>query len=235
MMRKLCLLAALIAVSGCGGTPPIAMAPAVEQVPGNELPAPAGLGPDGGYVYTLGALDAISIEVDGLADLRREVVIDGQGMIAYPLAGSAQAAGLTTTQLASVLEERLRDAHVRDPRVSVNVVTPTSRVLTVDGQVNRPGLFPVYQEMTLRQAVALAGGENEFSRVSAVLIFREAEGRDYVGLYDLKAIRYGNYADPKVYPNDKIVVSASETRRFLDSLQGVTALITTPLVLLLRR
>lgn len=234
MMRKLGIAAAFFAVSGCFNPPPVATASSVQRAPGDELPAPAGIGPDGRYVYQLGALDTISVEVDGLPDLRRELVIDGQGMIAYPLAGSVTAEGLTTTQLAVVLQDRLRAAHVRDPRVSVNIVTPTSNLLTVDGQVRKPGLFPVYRDMTLMQAVAQAGGENDFARVSSVLVFREVSGQQYVGLYDLKAIRYGNYADPRVYPSDKIVVSEDETRRLLQSLQGVTGIITTPLVLLLR-
>lgn len=235
MMRRLCIAAAFLVLGGCGGAPRIAMAPTVEQAPGNELPVPAGLGPDGRYVYQLGALDAISIEVDGLPDLRREVVVDGQGMVSYPMAGFVSAEGLTTTQLADVLADRLRAAHVRDPKVSVNVVTPTSNMLTVDGQVRKPGLFPVYREMTLMQAVAQAGGENDFAAISYVLIFREVGGRQYVGLYDLKAIRFGNYADPKVFPDDKIVVSESEARRILSLVQPFVTLVTTPLVLLLRR
>ncbi len=198
------------------------------------MPPPAGAGPDGRFVYKIGALDTISIEVDGLPDLRREIVVDGQGMVAYPMAGAVSAEGLTTVELAGVLEDRLRTAHVRDPRVSVNLVTPTSNVLTVDGQVKKPGLFPVYRDMTLTQAVALAGGENDFARLSIVLVFREVGDQQYVGLYDLKAIRYGNYADPRVYPEDKIVISESETRRLLQALQGVTSLLTTPAVILLR-
>ena len=234
MMRKLCVVAALFAVGGCFNPPPVATAPTIQRAPGDILPPPSGVSSDGRFVYKLGALDTISIEVDGLPDLRREVVIDGQGMVAYPMAGPVSAEGLTTTELASVLEERLRAAAIRDPRVSVNVVTPTSNVLTVDGQVKRPGLFPVYRDMSLLQAVALAGGENDFAKMSTVLIFRKVGGQQYVGLYDVRAIRYGNYDDPRVYPEDKIVVSESETRRLLAALQGVTSLLTTPAVILLR-
>jgi polysaccharide export outer membrane protein len=235
MIRKTFMAGALLFVSGCGGTPPVAMAPTVEQAAQNELPAPAGLGPRGEYIYAIGPLDTISIEVDGMPDLLREVVVDGQGMIAYPMAGSVSASGLTTTQLARLLEERMRENHVRNPRVSVNFVTPVSNVITVDGEVNKPGLFPVYRDMTLMQAVALAEGNTDFARTSVVLIFREAQGQQYVGLYDLKAIRYGNYADPKVYPNDKIVVSESEARRLLQTVQPLVTLVTTPLIYLLRR
>jgi polysaccharide export outer membrane protein len=235
MMRKIVLTAMLLPLGACGGMPPVALAPTIEQAPANELPPPAGLRAEGAYVYALGPLDKISIEVDGMPDLLREVVVDGQGMVSYPLAGAVTAGGLTTTQLAQVLEARMRENHVRDPRVSVNIVEATSQVLTVDGEVNKPGLYPVYQDMTLIQAMALAGGDADFARTSAVLIFREVDGQQYVGLYDLNAIRYGNYVDPKVYPNDKIVVSESESRRFLQMVGPFVSLLTTPLIYLIRQ
>lgn len=235
MVRNVCLLAAVFALSSCGGTPRVAMAPTIEQAAGNQLPLPTKLGPEGKYVYELGPLDKISIEVDGMPDLLREVVVDGQGVVSYPLAGSVTAAGLTTTQLAQALETRMRENHVREPRVSVNIVEAISQVLTVDGEVNKPGLYPVYRDMTLMQAVALAGGDAEFARTSVVLIFREVEGRQYVGLYDLKGIRLGNYADPKVYPDDKVVISEDESRRLLQMIGPFVSLLTTPLIYLINQ
>ncbi len=227
--------AAFLVIAGCA-TPDIATAPAIELAPANALPAPSELGADGQYVYQLGPLDSISIEVEGLPEsLRNEVVVDGQGMIAYPLAGSVHAAGLTTTQLARTLEERLRESSVRNPRVIVNLVTPVSNAVTVSGQVNKPGIFPVYRDLTLSQAIALAGGENEFARTSVVLVFREVEAQQYVGVYDLKAIRYGNYSDPQLYPNDRVVVSEAEARRLLQTIGPFVSLVTTPLIYLINR
>src|SRR5690606_8340761 len=155
---------------GCGGVPPIGMASTVEPAPLNQLPPPIDLGVDGSFLHRLGALDAISIELDGMADSLREVVVDGEGMSSYPLAGSVQAAGLTTTELARDLEDKMRANHVRDPRVSVNMVQAVSNVVTVDGQVNKPGLYPIYRNMTLSQTVAMASGETDVARTSVVLI-----------------------------------------------------------------
>ena len=236
MMRRVCIAAALLAIGSCGGTPHIAMAPNIEQAPQNELPPPDDLGPDGKYVYALGPLDTISIEVDGLPDLRRDqVVVDGQGMIAYPLAGSVAAAGLTTTQLAHVLETKMRENHVRDPRVSVNLVTEASNIVTVGGEVNKPGLYPIARDISLTQAVALASGEGADARSSVVVVFRDVGNRQYAALYDLKAIGYGNYADPEIYPGDKIVVGQDEVRRTLQLVGPFVSLITTPLIYLIRK
>jgi polysaccharide export outer membrane protein len=236
MIRKILILGALFCVGGCGGTPRIAMAPAIEQAPQNQLPPPAGLGAGGTYVYALGPLDTISVEVDGMPDLRRDkLVIDGQGTVAYPLAGSVAAAGLTTSQLALVLEQRLRESHVRDPKVSVNIVEQASNQLTVSGSVSKPGIYPVYRDMTLMQAVALAGGEADFARGSVVLVFRDVGDQQYVGLYNLHAISLGNYADPNIYPNDKIFVGEDNARRLLQMVGPFVGLITTPLIYLINR
>ncbi|MDG5747270.1 polysaccharide biosynthesis/export family protein [Qipengyuania sp. XHP0207] len=235
MFRRSILALSVIALTGCGGMPPIAQAPQIERAPEDQLPAPDGVAEDGSFVYTLGALDTISVEVEGMPELRRELVIDGQGMVSYPMADSVSAAGMTTTELARALENNMRRNYVRDPRVSVNLVTATSNLLTVEGEVNKPGLFPVYRKMTLGQAIAMAEGDTDFARRSAVLIFRESGGQQYVGVYDLQAIRYGNYADPAVYPNDKIVVSESQVQRFLQTAQPFVSLATAPLLFLIRR
>jgi polysaccharide export outer membrane protein len=239
MIRKIFMVGSLLLVGGCGGTPHIALAPTVQRAPQDELPRPDGLGPDGKYIYTLGPLDTISIEVDGMPDLlqyqRNQVVVDGQGMIAYPLAGSVSAAGLTTTQLARTLEERMRENHVRNPRVNVNLVTQASNVVTVGGEVNKPGLYPVANEMTLMQAVALASGVNDNAESSVVLVFRDVGSQHYVGLYNLKAISYGNYADPKIYPNDKVIVGEDQARRLVQLVGPFVSLITTPLIYLINR
>lgn len=240
--KTLIATALLFALAGCGGMPPIANAPAIERAPMNELPLPQGVGPDGHYVYALGPLDSVSIEMDGMPETARQVAIDAQGMISYPLAGSVHAAGLTPTQLASALEERMRENYVRSPRVNVNfvaplntVMTPLGKAITVDGEVAEPGLYPVYRNMSLVEVVALAGGVTEFARSSTVLVFRDIDDKQYVGVYDLRAIRYGNYMDPQVYPGDRITVSESEARRLIQTLQPFMTLLTTPLIYLVRR
>lgn len=235
MNSKYFLVAASLAVAGCAGGPPeVGLAPSVEYVQTAELPKPTGVGQDGAYLYALGPLDKIQVEIVGLPDMSRDLIIDAQGNVSVPIVGAVSAAGLTPVQLAEVLEAKLRQNFVRDPDVIVNLVEVTSNYITVDGQIRRPGIYPVYRDQTLTQLIAQAGGESDFARISTVIVLREVAGQEYVGLYNVGAIRYGNYADPAVYPGDRIVVDESRTRRFLDTIQGVTQLLTTPLILLQR-
>lgn len=234
MMRKLILAAMALAVSACAGRPEIAQAPGILEAAGGELPVPASYRDGSAPLYQLGPYDKIIVEVTGLEESRREITLDGRGVLSYPLAGSLTATGLTTSDLAAAIEQRLRANFVRDPQVNVNIDELESKFLTVDGQVQKPGLYPVTRELTLMQAVATAGGQTENARVQATIVFREVEGQQYVGLYDLEAIRHGNYPDPRVYPDDKIVVSYRNARALVDSLTVLGSLVISPLILLLR-
>ena len=82
------------------------------------------------------------------------------------------------------------------------------------------------------RAVATAGGAAEFAKLDDVVIFRNVDGQQLAGLYNLKAIRRGNYSDPEVFANDVIVVGDSQARRLFRDLIQASPLITTPLIVL---
>src|SRR3546814_7627402 len=87
------------------------------------------------------------------------------------------------------------DLYVRDPQVTVNfkssdnLLATQSMLVTVDGQVNKAGAYPVVGRATLMRVVALAGGPNEFAKLEDVVVFRDVGGKSYVGIYNLEAIR----------------------------------------------
>ena len=130
--------------------------------------------------------------------------------------------------------------YVRNPQVTVNFKSSSNPLavqsisVTVDGQVNKAGTYPVVGRVTLMRAVALAGGVNEFADLDDVVVFRNVGSQQYVGLYNLEAIRRGNYSDPEIFPNDVVIVGDSPARRrFKDILQVVPALLS-PVILLAR-
>jgi polysaccharide export outer membrane protein len=88
--------------------------------------------------------------------------------------------------------------------------------------------------MTLMRAVATAKGASEFAKLDDVVIFRTVKGQQLAALYNLTAIRRGNYEDPEVFANDVVVVGDSQARRlFKDALQ-VVPLLMTPLIIALQ-
>ena len=186
--------------------------------------------------YLIGPFDKLTIDVFGIDELsRKEVQTDAGGRISFPLAGIVEAAGKTPGELEEMIEQRLRGRYVRDPQVTVNLKETVSQVITVDGQVKKPGLYPVVGRMTLMRAVATAEGLAEFAKLDDIVVFRSVNGNKMAGLFNLKAIRRGVYEDPELFANDVVVVGDSQARRlFKDALQ-IVPLLTTPLILLFRK
>lgn len=236
-MKKLIALVFVLApLGGCVGSGSIGGASNVQVLSGTELPAPdrTDLLSDS-RPYLIGPFDKLKIDVFGIDELsKKEVQTDASGRISFPLAGVIEAAGRTPGEIEEELESRLRSRYVRDPQVTVNLSETVSQVITVDGQVREPGLFPVVGRMTLMRAVATAKGTSEFAKLDDVVIFRTVKGQDFAALYNLQAIRRGSYEDPEVFANDIVIVGDSKARRlFKDALQLVP-LLTTPLVIALQ-
>lgn len=225
-----------LALAACASNPPLRTSESVTVVPGGELPAPRGTDlTELDRPYLIGPFDKLRIDVFGIPELSdREVQVDASGRASFPLAGSFQAAGMTPTQLAEELRRRLAGNYIRDPQVTVNLQETVSQVVTVDGQVARPGLYPVIGRMTLMRAVATAGGTSEFARLDDVVVFRTVSGSRYAALYNLRAIRRGVYGDPEVFANDIVVVGDSQARRIFRDILQATPLITTPIIALLQ-
>lgn len=234
---KILLLSALLPLSACAGSSQLGGSPNLQVVNQGGLPPPTvGDLRAGERPYLIGPFDKLEIDVFGIDELSdKEIQADASGRISFPLAGTVEAAGQTPDELAQKIAERLRGRYVRDPQVTVNLKETVSQVITVDGEVKEPGLYPVIGKMTLMRAVATAKGATEFARMQHVAVFRTVGGQRMAGLYDLKAIREGVYDDPEVYANDLVIVGDDANRRiFRDALQLLPS-VTGPLVYLLAR
>lgn len=235
MFKYLCLplFALLMACAGnrtYGGSPNI-------DFRAEALPAPTigDLAQDD-PLYVIGAYDLLTINVlgvEGLSD--KEVRVDGSGMISFPIAGSIKASGQTPEQLQALLRERLRAAYIRDPLVSVNLKEGKSRLVTVSGEVREPGMYPVVPDMTLMRAIASARGTGEFASKSHVVVFREVGGQKLAALYNVGAIERGIYDDPRIYPDDVVVVDDNAARRLFRDFLSLLPTLTTPIVVALQQ
>jgi polysaccharide biosynthesis/export protein len=236
-MRTICLaLLGFAALAGCAHQQPIVSTDQLTVVQSSMgLPAPERRDLTAADRQSLiGPLDTIQIDVFNVPDLSREVQVDAGGQIAMPLIGTIDARGRTAQELAQQIEGALRNRYVRNPDVTVNIKSSVSQVVTIDGQVTEPGLYPVTNQMTLLRAIASAKGLSEFAKQDDVVILRTVAGRKMAGLYNINAIRRGAYADPAIYANDVVVVGDSPARRRFRDLVGVAPLLAAPLVALLQ-
>lgn len=223
-----------IAVAGCSQNRLVGRE-GLEIVSGSELPPP---GRQDLILeqrsYLVGPFDRVSIDVYGVPELTRTVTVDASGTISMPLVGVVEAAGKTPPELADAIADRLRDRYVRDPQVTVNADT-VNQMITVDGQVEEPGLYPVTGRMTLVRAVARAKGLTEFASANFVVVFRRVNNQQMAALYDLRAIRQGIYEDPEVYANDVVLVGEAGGRRAFQTIIQSGGILVAPLVALLQR
>lgn len=168
--------------------------------------------------YRMGPGDEITVTVFGAPELQRAAVIDAAGMFAVPLVGSIAAAGKTPQEFATEIENNLRGPYLKQPRVSVNITKAINQqMVTVDGEVEQPGVYPIAGRLTLQQAVATAQGATELANVRNVIVFRTVGGQKMAAMFDLKGIRSGRVADPQIYGNDVVVVGESAVQKFLKS------------------
>ncbi|MBW6532575.1 polysaccharide export protein [Sphingomonas sp. RRHST34] len=224
-----------VAVVGCAGRPPLQSNQRLTVIPDTGLPAPdrndltAGDRPS-----LIGPLDTIQVDVFNVPELSSDMQVDASGRISMPLAGTIDARGKTSAELARAIESALRGRYVRNPEVTVNIRSSVSQVVTIDGQVVEPGLYPVTNQMTLLRAIASAKGLSEFARQDDVVILRTVNGRKLAGLYNIDAIRRGYYDDPSIYANDIIMVGDSPQRRLFRDFVSLSPLLAGPLIAVLQ-
>lgn len=230
------LLVAALCLSACSNRPALEPGPQLTLVASDELPAPAGsVAGSETRTFRVGPFDKLSVSVFGIPELSQTVQVDAAGRVALPLVGSIQAAGLTPSQISEQVAQGLRGRYVRDPQVAVNVDETASQVITIDGQVTEPGVYPALGRMTLIRAIASAKGTGEFAKLEDVVVFRKVGDRQMAALYNLDAIRRGSYGDPEVYPNDVIVVGDSPSRRLFRDFLQASPILVAPLIAVLQR
>lgn len=225
MLTRLVLFCAMMALlhlaAGCAssGSYGSAVSTSAElSVPDTTLPLQSG-------DERISPLDLLDISVFGAPDLNNAYQVDIEGQLRLPLVGTVKAVGFTASELAANLEQRLGERYLQNPEVSVRISEARKRYMTVDGSVQKPGMYPVEGQLTLLQAVALSGGPTDSANRRRVIIFRQIEGKRHAAAFDLRAIRNGNAEDPLVYANDIVVVDGSEARRtYGDFLRSVPLL-----------
>jgi len=124
---------------------------------------------------TLGPGDIFEARVYGEKDLSGEFRVSSEGTIHFPLLGQTAVQNLSPSEVATLLQDQLRDGYLREPYVTVRIVQYNSKKIFVLGQVNKPGTFPFEGKMNIIQAITLAGGFTNMARKNSVIVTR-AEG-----------------------------------------------------------
>ncbi len=126
----------------------------------------------------LGLGDQIQITVFGQPDMSAEVTVGEAGTIMLPLVGTIKVTDLTSAQTEALIASRLRTGgYLKNPSVSVQIRQIRSQMISVLGEVQRPGRFPLPGRMTVLEALATAGGLTQRAGHKVVVVRRAANGK----------------------------------------------------------
>ena len=154
--------------------------------------------------YLIGPTDILEIHVWREPDLSRTIPVRPDGKITLPLLDDVQASGLTPLELKAGIEKGLAK-FIESPAVSVAVQEIHSKNIFVLGQVESPGQYPLQQDLTVLQALSLAGGLAEWADQGDIVILRKENGKQRRIKFNYKDVSKGKHLE------ENIVLEAGDT------------------------
>ncbi|WP_174278205.1 polysaccharide biosynthesis/export family protein [Sphingomonas bacterium] len=164
--------------------------------------------------YRIGPRDVLMVSVFNEPGLTfNQLPVSSGGTVALPLIGSIPAAGRTAAQLGDDINARLNARYLRNARTAVSVVTATNYTVTVDGAVEKPGIYDIPGRLMLSQSLALAGGGAQFAKFDEVIVVREVNGQRYAARFNINDIRAGRVPDLELHQADTVIVGINYAAR----------------------
>ena len=140
----------------------------------------------------------IEVSVWKEPDMTKQLVVQPDGKIYYPLVGEIRAAGKTVKQLQEEISKRL-EKFVTDASVTVILLKTQYYKFYVTGKVNKPGEFLVGRPTSVLQAIAMAGGLTPFASPTKIKVVRKVAGQDEIFNFDYKDVSKGHTPVPEYY------------------------------------
>ncbi|KQQ46425.1 polysaccharide export protein EpsE [Duganella sp. Leaf126] len=145
-----------------------------------------------GAELPLGPGDVVKISVYNNPDLAVETRVSASGFITFPLVGQVSVSGLSTAAAEKKIAAALvSGGYVKNPQVNMIVTVLQSQQVSVLGQVNRPGRYPIDGSRNLLDLLALAGGVN-VDGGDVVTVLRMRDGKASTEMIDVADLIRGS-------------------------------------------
>jgi len=153
--------------------------------------------------YRINGGDLLHISVYGEQNLDKDVPVQPDGGVAFPLVGNLNARGMTLKELQGKIAANLRESqyfpNLTDNEVTVSMVKATGNSVSVVGQVKQPGTFAYDTQLDVMQALSLAGGLTPFASKSKIKILRrDNAGTQTAILFDYSDVEDGEQLDKNI-------------------------------------
>lgn len=157
--------------------------------------------------YRLNAGDLLQISVWREEELNRQVLVQPDGSISFPLVGQIMAQGRTAGELEAEIGEQL-ERFIPQAVATVELLEVRGNKVFVMGEVLRPGEYQMSGPLTVVQAISLAGGFNQFAARDRIRVLRD-EGDEEVAYtvdYDCVASSTNVAANVPLQAGDTVIV-----------------------------
>ena len=170
--------------------------------------------------YAIRAGDAFDVTFELSPEFNQSVTVQPDGFITLKGIGDIHVAGQTVPELTKTLHDAY-DKILNDPLIVVVLKDFERPYFTASGQLGHPGKYDLRGDVTLTEAIAIAGGFAETAKHSQVLLFRRVND-DWLEakIFNVKQmLKEGNlHEDPILRPGDMVYVpknALSKIRPFI--------------------
>ena len=128
-------------------------------------------------LYKVGINDTISITVLEHPDLKTITTVSSDGTITFPYLGNIYVKGMSISEIEKEITKRLSDGYVKYPVVAASLIKSMSRIVFTYGEFNQRGVIAFEDNMTLLNALSLAGGVSKDGLFGILKVKRKKEGK----------------------------------------------------------
>ena len=155
---------------------------------------------------TIGPGDLLDLTVFNVPELILKVRVDSSGIVNLPLLGDLKLAGLTVRDAQLLIaRELVKRQMVKKPEVSLLIEEFATQGITVVGEVNTPGIYPLMGPHKLYDAISAAGGLT--AKAGRTVTIRHAVDSAHPEVITLSPSETIDEADVTIYPDDTVIVS----------------------------
>jgi polysaccharide export outer membrane protein len=154
---------------------------------------------------TIGPGDVIDLSVYHVPELLLKVRVDSNGIVSLPLIGDVKLAGMTVRDAQQLIaDELVQRQFVKGPEVSLFIEEFATQGITVYGEVNAPGIYPLMGPHTLYDAISAAGGlTQKAGHTITILHAGRHDSQELTAISGTGSLDKGNVT---IYPGDTVIV-----------------------------
>ncbi|MFN0165270.1 MAG: polysaccharide biosynthesis/export family protein [Bryobacteraceae bacterium] len=145
--------------------------------------------------YIIGPEDVLELHIWRETELSGTLNVRPDGRVSIRLIGEVQAAGRTPEELAKVIRDGLSVKYLKDPIVTLTVRQVNSKKYYVQGEVGKPGVFPLLVPTTVFEAISVCGGFREFAKKNKIVVVRKGKRIPF----NYKEVEKGKKLEQNIY------------------------------------